>query len=74
MRIVRGMDISILVTPDKVQLVKAQIQAYWYAPWDMTMDVALERLFTLPLSLACPMLVLQVLTRKKFGWVGLANI
>lgn len=72
MLIVRGMDISILVTPDKVELAKAQIQAYWSAPWYMTMLGALERLFTIPLHLACSVLVLQAFTRKKFWWVGLA--
>ena len=72
MLIVRGMDISTLVSPEKVELAKAQIQAYWSAPWYMTMLGALERLFTLPLHLACSVLVLQAFTRKKFWWVGLA--
>ena len=72
MLIVRGMDISTLVTPDKVELAKAQIQAYWSASWYMTMLGALERLFTIPLHLACSVLVLQAFTRKKFWWVGLA--
>ncbi|HEX7542308.1 MAG TPA: YhfC family glutamic-type intramembrane protease [Anaerolineales bacterium] len=72
MLIVRGVDISTLVAPDQVELAKAQIQAYWSAPWYMTMLGALERLFTLPLHLACSVLVLQAFTRKKFWWVGLA--
>jgi uncharacterized membrane protein YhfC len=72
MQIVRGMDVSTLVTPDKVELAKAQIQAYWSAPWYMTLLGALERLFTIPLHLACSILVLHAFTRKKFWWVGLA--
>jgi uncharacterized membrane protein YhfC len=72
MLIVRGMDVATLVTPDKVELAKAQIQAYWFAPWYMTMLGALERLFTIPLHLACSVIVLQAFTRKKFWWVGLA--
>ena len=72
MLIVRGMDISTLVTTDKIELAKTQIQAYWSAPWYMTMLGALERLFTIPLHLACAVLVLQAFTRRKFGWVGLA--
>ena len=72
MLVVRGMDISTLVTPDKVELAKAQILAYWSAPWYMTMLGALERLFTIPLHLACSVLVLQAFTRKNFWWVGLA--
>jgi uncharacterized membrane protein YhfC len=72
MQIVRGMDVTKLVTPDKVELAKAQIEAYWSAPWYMTLLGALERLFTLPLHLACSVLVLQAFTRKRFWWVGLA--
>ncbi|HEY5270274.1 MAG TPA: YhfC family glutamic-type intramembrane protease [Anaerolineales bacterium] len=72
MLIVRGVDISTLVAPDQVELAKTQIQAYWSAPWYMTMLGALERLFTIPLHLACSVLVLQAFTRKKFWWVGLA--
>ena len=72
MLIVRNADISTLVTPDKVELAKVQIQAYWSAPWYMTLLGALERLFTIPLHLACSVLVLQAFTRKKFWWVGLA--
>lgn len=72
MLIFRGMDISTLATPDKIELAKAQIQAYWSAPWYMTMLGALERMFTLPMHLACSMLVLQAFIRKKLWWVGLA--
>jgi uncharacterized membrane protein YhfC len=72
MLLVGGMDLTTLVAPDKVELAKAQIQAYWSAPWFMTMLGALERLFTIPLHLACSLLVLQAFTRKKFRWVGLA--
>jgi len=69
---VRGVDIATLVAPDKVELAKAQIQAFWSVPWYLTMLGALERLFTIPLHLACSVLVLQAFTRKKFWWVGLA--
>jgi uncharacterized membrane protein YhfC len=72
MLIVRGIDISTLVSPDKVELAKAQIQAYWSAPGYMTILGALERLFAIPIQLALSVLVLQAFTRKKFWWVGLA--
>jgi uncharacterized membrane protein YhfC len=74
MLIMRGMDISTLVTPDKVELVNAQIQAYWSAPWTLTMLGALERLFTIPLHLAYSLLVLQAFIRKNIWWVGLAIV
>jgi uncharacterized membrane protein YhfC len=72
MLVIRGTDISTLVKPDQVELAKAQIQAYWSAPWYMTMLGALERLFTIPLHLACSLLVLQVFTRKNLWWLILA--
>jgi uncharacterized membrane protein YhfC len=72
MFVARGVDIATLVAPDKVELAKAQIQAYWSAPWYTSLLGALERLFTIPLHLACSLLVLQSFTRKKFWWMGLA--
>ena len=72
MLVVRGTDISTLVAPDKLELANAQIQAYWSVPWQMTMLGALERLFTIPLHLACSLLVLQAFTRKQLLWVVLA--
>jgi uncharacterized membrane protein YhfC len=72
MLIARGVDISTLVTPEKVELAKMQIEAYWSAPWCLTLLGGVERLFTLPLHLACSVLVLQAFTRNKFWWVSLA--
>jgi uncharacterized membrane protein YhfC len=74
MLIARGVDISTLVTPDRVELAKVQIHAYWSAPWYMTLLGAIERMFTIPLQLACSVLVLQAFTRKRFWWVGVAII
>ncbi len=74
MQIARGVDISTLVTPDRVELAKAQIQAYWSAPWYMTLLGAIERMFAIPLQLACSILVLQAFTRRRFYWVGVAII
>jgi uncharacterized membrane protein YhfC len=57
-----------------VELAKAQIQAYWSAPWYMTLLGAMERMFSIPLQLACSVLVLQAFTRRRFWWVGVAII
>ena len=72
MLIARGVDISTLVTPDRVEVAKAQIQAYWSAPWYGSLLGALERLFAIPIQLTCSILVLQAFTRKRFWWVGFA--
>ena len=74
MLIARGVDISTLVTPDRVEVAKAQIQAYWSAPWYLTLLGAIERMFSIPLQLACSVLVLQAFTRRRVWWVGVAII
>jgi uncharacterized membrane protein YhfC len=68
----RSVDVATLVPPEQIELAKAQIAAYWSAPWGMSLLGALERLFTIPVHLACSILVLQAFTRKKFWWVALA--
>jgi uncharacterized membrane protein YhfC len=71
----RSVDIASLVPAEQIDLAKSQIAAYWSAPWGMSLLGALERLFTIPLHLACSLLVLQAFTRsarKKLWWVGLA--
>jgi uncharacterized membrane protein YhfC len=69
---VRGIDIATLVPADQVESANALIAAYWSAPWGMSLLGALERLFAIPVQLACSILVLQAFTRKKFWWVALA--
>ena len=72
MMLLRGMDIATIATPEKVELVKNQIQAYWSAPWYFTLLGAIERLFTIPLHLACSILVLQTFRRKNSWWLIIA--
>jgi uncharacterized membrane protein YhfC len=72
MLIAKGVDISTLVAPARVELAKAQILAYWSTPWYLTMLGALERSFAICLHLACSVLVLQAVIRGKFWWVGIA--
>ena len=67
---VRGVDISTIVTPDRVELAKAQILAYWSTPWYLTLLGALERSFAISLHLACSVLVLQAVTHGKLWWLG----
>jgi uncharacterized membrane protein YhfC len=74
MMILRGVDIASITSPDKVEMVKVQVQTYWSAPWPMTLLGAVERLFTIPLHLACSVLVLQTFLRKNSLWIILAII
>jgi uncharacterized membrane protein YhfC len=74
MLIVRGVDIATLVSPDRVELAKTQIQAYWSTPWYMSLLGAVERSFAIPLHfhLVCSVLVLQAFIQKKIWWVYFA--
>ena len=74
MLIVRGMDISTVVTADKIELAITQIQAYWSVPWYLTLLGAVERLSTIPLHLACSVLVLQAFTRKQIWGLVIAIV
>ncbi len=74
MMILRGVDIATITSPDKVEMVKIQVQAYWSAPWYATILGAVERFFTIPLHLACSVLVLQTFLRKNSWWIVFAII
>jgi uncharacterized membrane protein YhfC len=50
----------------------AAVQQYWSIPWGMSLVGAVERLFTLPMHIACSVLVLQVFRRRQLRWLGLA--
>ena len=68
----RTADLTAVFPAEQVDIARTQISAYWSTPWYMTILGAVERLFTIPLHLACSLLVLQAFTRKRFWWVGLA--
>jgi uncharacterized membrane protein YhfC len=74
MNVILGMDVSKLVSSEKLELTRTQIQAYWSAPWYMTLLGLLERLFTIPLHLVCSLLVLQAFTSNRNSWVVVAII
>jgi uncharacterized membrane protein YhfC len=73
----RNLDLSSLsLSPDKLELARQQIQAYWSYPWYVTLLGAVERAFTIPFHIAASVLVLQVFTRRpghqQIWWLGLA--
>lgn len=70
----KNADLSKLnITLDQLAVARAQIQAYWNAPWYATLLGAVERLFTIPFHIAASVIVLQVFTRipgrQRFGWL-----
>jgi len=68
----RGVDLNGLVPPEQLELAKAQLEAYWTAPWYSTVLGAVERAFALCFHLSASLLVLQAITRKKPAWLVLA--
>lgn len=68
----RGRDLSQFISPEQLSLAQQQVDVYWTMPWTNSLLGAVERLFAIPLHLACAVLVLQSFTRNKVGWVWLA--
>lgn len=68
----RGVDLSIVVGAEQVDLVRNQLAAYWAAPWHLAILGAVERLATIVFHLSAAILVLQSFTRKNILWLFLA--
>jgi uncharacterized membrane protein YhfC len=69
---IRDVDLSTLVPADQLALAQAQVDAYWSAPWYLTLLGALERASSLPFHLSASVLVLQVFTRGQIRWLFFA--
>jgi uncharacterized membrane protein YhfC len=68
----RGRDLSQFVPGEQIALAQQQVEFYWNMPWPNSILGAVERLFAIPLHLACALLVLQSFTRRQIIWVWLA--
>jgi uncharacterized membrane protein YhfC len=70
--ILRDMDLSLVVPPDQVGLAQGQLEAYWNAPWHMTILGAVERFSAIIFHLSATVLVLQAFHKRNILWLGLA--
>lgn len=68
----RGADLGALVPAGQLEAAQEEIVRYWSIPWPQSLLGAVERLFALPLHLACSILVLQTFLRRQRRWVWLA--
>jgi uncharacterized membrane protein YhfC len=68
----KEIDLTTLFEPDRVQVVRAQIEAYWSVPWHLAILGAVERLGAIPVHLSATVLVLQSFRAKNRLWLGLA--
>jgi len=72
MAMIRNQDLSTLVPADQVQILQAQLSAFWSAPWYATFREALGQLFMLSIEICLAVMVLQAFVRKQWYWVPLA--
>ncbi len=71
----RQMDLAAQgLTGEALAQAKAQVAAYWSAPWYMALMGAVERLFALSIQVSLAVLVLQVLTRNDGRWLVVAIV
>jgi uncharacterized membrane protein YhfC len=68
----RNANLSELVPPGQLELAKAQIEAYWSAPWYEALIGALERAFAVIIQISLAILVFQAVARRKIFWLFLA--
>jgi uncharacterized membrane protein YhfC len=68
----RGVDLATVLPADQLELARAQVEAYWSAPWYEALLPAVERASALCLQVSLAVLVLQAFTRHNPLWVVLA--
>jgi uncharacterized membrane protein YhfC len=61
-----------VVPAEQLQLARAQLEAYWAAPWYAVLLSAAERLFTICFHLSASLLVLQAFVRRNPAWLAAA--
>jgi uncharacterized membrane protein YhfC len=70
----QGTDLAKIISPDRLEIVQEQVNAYWSIPWYATLLGALERIFALITHLTLSVLVLQAFVRRHIRWLFLAII
>ena len=68
----RDVDLSTVVPPEQLEAARAQLEAFWNAPWYLIMLGAAERAFALVIHLAATVLVVQAVRSKNMVWLILA--
>ena len=68
----RNADLSKVFPASQLALAQSQVLTYWSTTWYGSLLGALERFFTIPCQIAMAILVMQVFTRKKIGWLFVA--
>lgn len=61
-----------MVSGEELALARAQLEAYWSAPWYLAILGGVERAAALAFHLSASVLVWQVFRRGSLGWLGAA--
>lgn len=67
-------DLSTLVSPDQVDVLRASLESYWSLPWYVALLGAFERVLAMTLHLSLTLLVVQGLRSGRLRWLGAAII
>jgi uncharacterized membrane protein YhfC len=70
--VLRNADLATMLPAAQVATAKAQLAAYWAAPWTTSLLGAVERLFALTIQVSLAILVLQAFRRRNGWWVAAA--
>jgi uncharacterized membrane protein YhfC len=70
--VLRNADLTAVIPAAQVATVRAQLAAYWSAPWSYSLLGAVERLCALAVQVSLAVLVLQAFRRRNGWWVAAA--
>jgi uncharacterized membrane protein YhfC len=68
----RNADLSKLISPGQLDLARAQLEAYWTAPWYAALMGALERSLAIVVQISLAVLVFQAVIEQKRVWLAAA--
>lgn len=68
----RNADLATIVPAEQLALARAQLDAYWSAPWYAALLGAIERAFAIGIQISLAVMVLQVFTRGSKVWLIMA--
>lgn len=68
----RNADLTQLVSPGQLDLARAQLDAYWTAPWYAAILGAVERSLAIVVQISLAVLVFQAVIERKGLWLAMA--
>jgi uncharacterized membrane protein YhfC len=68
----RNADLSKLISPEQLDLARAQLDAYWTAPWYAALMGAVERSLAIVVQISLAVMVFQAVIEQKWLWFATA--